>query len=279
MGKHTRKSRAWPVVRKASLTALAAGALVAPVHSPESLLPATGGVTALRPPHVPLPRRLAQPDVRSQVRAWRPAAAAVASGARVEYAWRHRTLALRVTRPRPVVSRPVVAVAAAGAVTHQPASAPSTVTPPSPAPPSPASPRPAPSTSAPAPPPPPPTHPPAASGLGAQIAAYAQRFAGDPYLYGGTTPGGFDCSGLAEYVYARFGIALPRTADAQFHAVRSSPVPVTGGPVFYLSGGYAYHVAIYIGGGEVISALNPAEGVKVTPVSYPGHVYAYGQVP
>jgi cell wall-associated NlpC family hydrolase len=103
------------------------------------------------------------------------------------------------------------------------------------------------------------------------IAAYARSFAGPPhyYLYGGEGPLGFDCSGLAQVVYAHFGLHIPRVADAQAGYLHRTSSPAPGDLVFYWAGGYAYHTAIYLGAGLVVSALNPAEGIRVTPVSWP----------
>ncbi|WP_023625154.1 C40 family peptidase, partial [Clostridium tyrobutyricum] len=50
---------------------------------------------------------------------------------------------------------------------------------------------------------------------GQEIVNYAQNFLGVPYVWGGTNPSGFDCSGLVQYVYAHFGISLPRTSQDQ----------------------------------------------------------------
>lgn len=108
------------------------------------------------------------------------------------------------------------------------------------------------------------------------IVGFALSFKGYPYVYGGTSPAGFDCSGFAQYVYARFGKSIPRTSEEQaaYLARVSSPSP--GDLVFYWSGSDAFHVAIYIGGGQVISALNQNAGVVVTPLSWPGPDYSFG---
>jgi cell wall-associated NlpC family hydrolase len=78
----------------------------------------------------------------------------------------------------------------------------------------------------------------------------AQRYFGIAYVYGGTTPRGFDCSGYTGYVFRQVGIKLPRTAHAQMRATtrisRSQAQP--GDLVFFVSGGHAYHVGIYAGG-------------------------------
>jgi hypothetical protein len=112
------------------------------------------------------------------------------------------------------------------------------------------------------------------------IAAYAEHFADGSYYYeyGGEGPTGFDCSGLAQTVYAHFGLTIPRTADEQAGALHqeSEASAQPGDLVFYWSGGYAYHTAIYLGNGMVVSALDPSEGIKVTPVSWPGSEYSFG---
>lgn len=112
------------------------------------------------------------------------------------------------------------------------------------------------------------------------IAAYAESFAGPPhyYLYGGEGPYGFDCSGLAQVVYAHFGLHIPRiSADqASYMHWESESAAQPGDLVFYGSNGYSYHTAIYLGGGKVVSALDPAEGIVVTSVNYPGPSYWFG---
>ena len=59
---------------------------------------------------------------------------------------------------------------------------------------------------------------PTQSTLGQKIAGLAEQQMGVPYLYGGDTPKGFDCSGLVQYVYGQAGVKLPRTAQAQYNA-------------------------------------------------------------
>jgi cell wall-associated NlpC family hydrolase len=112
------------------------------------------------------------------------------------------------------------------------------------------------------------------------IASYARSFAGPPhyYVYGGEGPYGFDCSGLAQVVYRHFGISIPRTSEEQAASVTRTSSPQPGDLVSYWYGGDAYHTAIYLGGGMVGSALNPASGILVTPVGYPGSAYSYGVV-
>ena len=100
-----------------------------------------------------------------------------------------------------------------------------------------------------------------ATGTGAEVVNYALQFQGIPYVFGGTDPArGFDCSGFTQYVFAHFGISLPRTADAQ----RSVGVPVTDpapGDLLVTSDGS--HVGIYVGGGRMIHAPRPGRTVTV----------------
>lgn len=95
----------------------------------------------------------------------------------------------------------------------------------------------------------------------AAVVAEAEKYLGVPYVWGGTTPSGFDCSGLVQYVYAQLGIALPRNSEAQyeFGTVTTSPVP---GDIVHYSG----HVGIYIGNGMMIHAPKPGDVVKVSSI-------------
>jgi cell wall-associated NlpC family hydrolase len=91
---------------------------------------------------------------------------------------------------------------------------------------------------------------PTGTASGSSVLAIAARYVGTPYVYGGTTPRGFDCSGFVGYVYRQLGVSLPRTANEQLQATkqisRSEARP--GDLVFFLSGGRAYHDGIYAGG-------------------------------
>jgi cell wall-associated NlpC family hydrolase len=88
------------------------------------------------------------------------------------------------------------------------------------------------------------------------VVAIAQRYIGVPYVYGGASPSGFDCSGLAMYCYAQIGIGLSHGATDQQHS--STPVPLNalqpGDLVFFGSASYSHHVGIYVGGGSMIHA-------------------------
>jgi cell wall-associated NlpC family hydrolase len=91
----------------------------------------------------------------------------------------------------------------------------------------------------------------AASGL----AAIAYTGIGHPYLWGGTTPNGWDCSGFTQWVYAQAGISIPRTNA--WTAMRPTSTPSPGDLVMQNGGA---HVGIYVGNGMMISALNPGQG-------------------
>ena len=84
------------------------------------------------------------------------------------------------------------------------------------------------------------------------IVGIAQSLFGVPYVYGGTTPSGFDCSGFTSYVYRQAGISIPRTASAQQSAATRVSSPSPGDLVFF--GTPAYHVGIYVSPGRLIDA-------------------------
>ncbi len=105
------------------------------------------------------------------------------------------------------------------------------------------------------------------SDLANSIVSYALQFVGNPYVYGGTSlTSGTDCSGFTQSVFANFGISLPRTASGQGSV--GSYVPLesiqTGDLVLYGYNGSITHVALYIGNGQVVHALNPSQGIAVT---------------
>ena len=104
---------------------------------------------------------------------------------------------------------------------------------------------------------------------GAQIVQMAQQYMGTPYAWGGSSPGGFDCSGFIYYIYSQFGISLPRMSDGQFEVGRaiSGDNLLPGDLVFFTT--YepgASHVGIYLGGGRFIHASSAAGEVTITPL-------------
>lgn len=93
------------------------------------------------------------------------------------------------------------------------------------------------------------------------ILGYAQSFHGVPYVAGGSTPAGFDCSGFTSYVYRAFGVSLPRGANAQAYCgVPVSYSEAKPGDLVVMPG----HVGIYAGGGMITHA--PTEGKVVSTV-------------
>ncbi|MGM9991263.1 MAG: NlpC/P60 family protein [Candidatus Bruticola sp.] len=104
------------------------------------------------------------------------------------------------------------------------------------------------------------------SGRVNSLLSKAKSYMGVPYVWGGSTPSGFDCSGYVQYVYNQVGISLPRTADIQFNEGRAVALgqEVPGDMVFfetYAPG--ASHVGIYLGNGEFIHASSSGS-VKVS---------------
>lgn len=105
---------------------------------------------------------------------------------------------------------------------------------------------------------------------GGSIASNAAKYIGVPYVYGGTSPSGFDCSGLIYYAAKEAGISLPRTSQAQ--SKLGSYVSVSdlkaGDLVFWGGVGSAYHVGIYIGGGQYLHAPAPGQNVTIQSMAY-----------
>jgi cell wall-associated NlpC family hydrolase len=100
---------------------------------------------------------------------------------------------------------------------------------------------------------------------GADIVRAARDYLGVRYVWGGDTPRAFDCSGFTRYVFARYGIALPRTAHEQA-AVGDAPFPgdLRPGDLLFFSGGQgAQHIAIYVGGDTIIHASSSSKRVKL----------------
>ena len=102
-----------------------------------------------------------------------------------------------------------------------------------------------------------------------RILTGAMQYMGVPYIFGGTTPYGFDCSGYVQYVFAQAGISIPRTADVQYEV--GTPVNreelIPGDLVFFETYTYgASHVGIYVGNGDFIHASSSG-GVKISSLN------------
>jgi len=124
-----------------------------------------------------------------------------------------------------------------------------------------------------------------AGSLGAshpEAAQQAKKQIGVPYLWGGTTPRGFDCSGLCQYCYRKVGISIPRTSRSQFTIGQFIPrsridLLEAGDLVFFGTGGDAskvHHVGMYVGGGQFIEA--PNTGSRVRYASLAGRISSRG---
>ncbi|NEE37582.1 C40 family peptidase, partial [Streptomyces sp. SID7982] len=108
------------------------------------------------------------------------------------------------------------------------------------------------------------------SGSAASIVAFAKAQVGDAYVSGGTGPNAWDCSGLVQAAYRTAGIDLPRVSQSQSTAgTQVSLDNLQPGDILYWGGaGSAYHVAIYVGGGEFVGAQNSSTGTVQRSMDY-----------
>lgn len=113
-------------------------------------------------------------------------------------------------------------------------------------------------------------------GLGSAAVADAEQYLGVPYQWGGSSPSGFDCSGLVQYVYGQLGVSLPRTSQEQ--ATVGTPVASLAdaqpGDLVFFAGSDGTpsapgHVGIYVGNGEMIDAPYTGASVRIEPVGDP----------
>lgn len=105
----------------------------------------------------------------------------------------------------------------------------------------------------------------APTAAGSSLAGIAYTGIGHPYVWGGTTPAGWDCSGFTQWVYAQAGISIPRVQAWSIMKPTSTPMP---GDLVVQNGGA--HVGIYVGNGMMISALNPSQGTLLHAVAATG---------
>jgi cell wall-associated NlpC family hydrolase len=103
------------------------------------------------------------------------------------------------------------------------------------------------------------------------VVNFAMQFVGTPYVWGGSRPGGFDCSGYTKYVYSQFGLSLPHSAAGQYsqrYGTFIDKANLQPGDIVFFANTYKRgisHVGIYVGGGMVVQAL--AEGAPLSAVS------------
>ncbi|WP_028812445.1 C40 family peptidase [Streptomyces flavidovirens] len=109
-----------------------------------------------------------------------------------------------------------------------------------------------------------------ATGSAAAVVAFARAQVGDAYVSGGTGPNSWDCSGLTQAAFRTIGVDLPRVSQSQSTAGTQVGLDnLQPGDILYWGGaGSAYHVGIYVGGGNFVGAQNSGTGVVERPMSY-----------
>jgi cell wall-associated NlpC family hydrolase len=117
-----------------------------------------------------------------------------------------------------------------------------------------------------------------------KAAAYVKALEGVPYVYGGTSRSGFDCSGLTQYVYRHLGKKIRRTAEEQFREFRRiSKARAWGGDLVFFHetsdpNSYVYHVGIYEGGPDMIVASTGAGHVIRESFAWAGNTVTFGTI-
>lgn len=118
----------------------------------------------------------------------------------------------------------------------------------------------------------------------AVAATEANKLVGDPYEYGGTTPRGFDCSGLTQYVYKHTGGGknIARTADSQYGQFKriAKSAAKKGDLVFFhdtsSASSYVYHVGVYMGGNDMVAATTSGGTVELQSFAWAGDTVTFG---
>jgi len=110
------------------------------------------------------------------------------------------------------------------------------------------------------------------SAAASRVLSTADRYVGVPYVWGGNTPSGFDCSGFTKYVFAKNGVSLPRTSREQARVGDAVPLDygamLPGDILLFAEPGEAVsHVAIFVGNGRIIHASSAMGGVNYLDLS------------
>jgi LysM repeat protein len=120
------------------------------------------------------------------------------------------------------------------------------------------------------------------SAAAAEAVKVALEQVGTPYVYGGAAPGGFDCSGLVMYAWAAAGVSLPHYSVSQYEdTTRITEAQLLPGDlVFYdnYDGPQPGHVAMYIGGGQVVAANETGTDVQTQSITWDGTIIGFGRV-
>jgi cell wall-associated NlpC family hydrolase len=117
-----------------------------------------------------------------------------------------------------------------------------------------------------------------------RVATYVKSLEGAPYVYGGTSPSGFDCSGFTQYAYRHFGKRIQRTAEEQFLQFRRiSQARAWGGDLVFFHessdpNSYVYHVGVYEGGNDMVAATTYGGGVEWQSFTWAGDTVTFGTI-
>lgn len=121
---------------------------------------------------------------------------------------------------------------------------------------------------------------------GQQMLAYGMQFLGKPYVWGGTGPNGFDCSGLMWSIAQHFGLNIPRTSGAQFQSlIPIQPNQVQVGDLIFFDANFSdgntfqNHVGMYAGNNSVLVADHPGVPVRIVPISSEARISGFGRIP